>query len=411
MSKLHMTNSKNNNNDDDNNKESEETNKESEETNNSLSLGLTLAIWSIPLDAVVIHFSGWNHFLSSLATMKANTSNNDEFGSALKFWLLGAISHPIMDGAFWFSEVMHASPGPRLAGLVPVSFLLTSGLVAVALVVQPQFDRLRAVVTSTVLGLFLAHVGSGLDGSFPADYNIQIDDDYQGQVLKGCPVTPESVQSASVQRQDFEYQKYQGRWYWHKVHDWTQFHQMYDTTLDIQLTPDNDDEGGYINTLTLKGPSPSSSPLSWDKSPLLEGIRYSWQGTIDKKQANRGVSKESGFGVSFPNYIIDITTSSNNDNEEEYQELVQFQCIEVGGVRLYEGIDFMSRSPTMTDAQLDAMHQRVLQINPYGASTEQMHRIQQRQVETGSHIIEQNEWQKLWTTLGIEKYLDQSLKD
>lgn len=54
-----------------------------------------------------------------------------------------------------------------------------------------------------------------------ADYDIRLDDDYMGQVVKGCP-SPEAVQSASVR--DFDYEKYRGRWYWHEVHDWTQFH-------------------------------------------------------------------------------------------------------------------------------------------------------------------------------------------
>lgn len=367
----------------------------------ALSKGLALAIWTLPLDAIVIHFSGWNHFLTSLSEMKANAPA-EEFVAALQFWLLGAISHPIMDAAFGISEVMHACPGPRLAGLVPFSFLLASGLFGVALF---QWDRLRALATSATLALLLAYVGAGLDGnsaSLLADYNIQLDDDYQGQIVKGCPA-PEAVQSASI-RQNFDYQKYQGRWYWHKVHDWTQFDQMYDTVLDIQLTPT-----GYINALAIKGPSRSSSPLSWDKSPLLNGIRYSWQGTIDPSLGS-GVSSESGFGVSFPNYIIDAQSTTSNNNNDQYQELVQFQCIEAGGVRLYEGIDFMSRSPTMTDAQLEAMHQRSAQLNPYGASPPQMHRIERQQPGSGTEVA-QNEWQVLWKNLSVEKYLDQSLKD
>jgi hypothetical protein len=375
----------------------------SEENRDSLfQKSLTLAIWSLPLDALLIHFSGWNHFLSNLSIMKANASP-DEFGAALQFWSLGAFSHPLMDAAFGISEVLHASPGPRPAGLVPYSFLLASALLAIALV---QWERLRALAISTCLALFLAYVGTGLDSPFP-DYNIQLDDSYQGQVVRGCP-SPEAVQSADIRRQSFDYSKYQGRWYWHKVHDWTQFHQMYDTTLDIHLTP----TGGYINTLTVKGPSPSSSPLSWDKSPLLQGIRYSWQGVIDPT-AGFGVSIESGFGVTFPNYIIDATddssNSNNNNNNQQYQELVQFQCIQVGGIRLYEGVDFMSRSPTMTEEQLERMHQRAAVLNPYGASPEQMHRIEQQQQP--QQQVEANEWQRLWNTLGIEKYLDQSLKE
>jgi hypothetical protein len=365
------------------------------ENKDSLSQTLTLAIWSLPLDALAIHFSGWTQFFSSLSAMKANASP-PEFWAALQFWSLGAFSHPLMDAAFGISEVLHASPGPMLAGLVPYSFLLATTLLAIALA---QWDKLRAMAVSTSLALLLAHVGTGLDSSSLADYNLQLDDDYQGKIVQGCPA-PEAVQSTDIRRQSFDYLKYQGRWYWHKVHDWTQFHQMYDTTLDIQLTPT-----GYINTLTVKGPSPTSSPLSWDKSPLLEGIRYSWKGVIDPN-AGSGMSIESGFGVSFPNYIIDATEGDNKG--DQYQELVQFQCIQVGGIRLYEGVDFMSRSSTMTNEQLEAMHERVALLNPYGASPEQMHRIEQKQHQSQ---VASNEWQRLWNTLGIEKYLDQSLKE
>ena len=177
---------------------------------------------------------------------------------------------------------------------------------------------------------------------------------------------------------------------------------MYDTTLDIRLT-----ETGYVNTLNIKGPSPLISPLSWDKSPLMNGVKYSWDGTIDKDSSPPGTSLESGFGVTFPNYIIDVRT----DESGNYDELIQFQCIEVGGVRLYEGIDFMSRRPEMSDEELQKMHQRATAagLDPYGSSPEQMHRIEHRGQAT-QLIQETNEWQQLWKSLGIEKYLDQSLK-
>ena len=373
--------------------------------------GFFLAIYTIPFDALLVHFQGWSHFFSSLSEMRENASA-EEFSSALNFWLFGAISHPLVHGAFGVSEIMHASPGLRIAGLVPVSFALACGFLGYALW---AWDKVRLAATSLVLSSFLLYVGAGLDGSTEsllADYNIQLDDDYQGRVIKGCP-SPESVQASSVH--DFDYNKYQGRWYWHKVHDWTQFDEMYDTTLDIRLT-----ENGYINTLDVKGPSPLTNSLSWDKSPLLNGVRYSWEGRIESDGSPPGVSQETGFGVSFPNYIIDVQTKSeavgdgsNKNNNKQYQELIQFQCIEVGGVRLYEGVDFMSRSPIITDPQLEAMQQRAKALYPYGAAPEQMHRID-HQVDqyNGSGDIKtiHNAWQDLWKSLDIEKYLDQSLK-
>ncbi|CAB9515843.1 expressed unknown protein [Seminavis robusta] len=350
----------------------------------------------IPLGAIVLHFQGWSQFLASVSKM-LQQSSLEEFSSALSFWFLGALSHPLMEAAFDISELLHASPGPRVLGLVPWSFLLGALVVGIALV---QSDKLRTVVGSTCVAWVLAYMGAGLDGTTTGDYNIQLDDSYQGRVVQGCP-SPELVQALRTSQQ-FDYQKYQGRWYWHKVHDWTQFHQMYDTTLDIQLTTDDTTSmvTGYINTLTIKGPSPENSPLAWDKSPLLQGVRYSWKGEIDTTSDNKnGVSQESGFGVTFPNYIIDV--------DKDYQELVQFQCIEVGGVRLYEGIDFMSRSPTMTDAQLDKMHQRARSIDPYGASPDQMQRIPQLQQQQQAEV--DNAWQDLWKWLQVDRYLDQSL--
>ena len=34
---------------------------------------------------------------------------------------------------------------------------------------------------------------------------------------------------------DFDLKKYSGKWYEQEFHDWTQFKEVYDTTLDINL--------------------------------------------------------------------------------------------------------------------------------------------------------------------------------
>jgi hypothetical protein len=34
---------------------------------------------------------------------------------------------------------------------------------------------------------------------------------------------------------NFNLEKYQGKWYEHKFHDWTQFKEVYDTTLSIKV--------------------------------------------------------------------------------------------------------------------------------------------------------------------------------
>ena len=40
------------------------------------------------------------------------------------FWIFFAVRHAILQPIFWISEVLHASPGPKIANLVPVSFLI-----------------------------------------------------------------------------------------------------------------------------------------------------------------------------------------------------------------------------------------------------------------------------------------------
>jgi hypothetical protein len=52
----------------------------------------------------------------------------------------------------------------------------------------------------------------------------------------------------------------------------------------------------------------------------------------------------------------------------EYKEAIQFQCLERGGVRVFEGINFMSRNPTMSEDETKAMHARAERAGmyPYG---------------------------------------------
>ena len=89
----------------------------------------------------------------------------------------------------------------------------------------------------------------------------------------------------------------------------------------------------------------------------------------------------------------------------EYTEAIQFQCLERGGVRVFEGINFMSRKPQMTDAELNAMHARAKKAGmyPYGASPEQMHSVARRPV--GAPAID-NTWQEMWRAIGVDKLLE-----
>jgi hypothetical protein len=88
-------------------------------------------------------------------------------------------------------------------------------------------------VNIAVLAAFFTYVGAGLDGQAGlGDFNLAIDDSYQGQMVKGCPAY-EDVRQPSMD--NFDLTKYQGKWYEHKFHDWTQFKEVYDTTLGIQV--------------------------------------------------------------------------------------------------------------------------------------------------------------------------------
>lgn len=89
----------------------------------------------------------------------------------------------------------------------------------------------------------------------------------------------------------------------------------------------------------------------------------------------------------------------------EYKEAIQFQCLERGGVRVFEGINFMSRNPEMSDVELEAMHLRAENAGmyPYGASPEQMHRVARRPIDAPPL---DNNWQAMWRAIGVDKLLE-----
>ena len=58
------------------------------------------------------------------------------------------------------------------------------------------------------LSAFLTYVGAGLDGQAGmGDFNLQLNDSYQGQIVKGCPAY-EDVRQPSMD--GFDLEKYQG---------------------------------------------------------------------------------------------------------------------------------------------------------------------------------------------------------
>jgi hypothetical protein len=72
---------------------------------------------------------------------------------------------------------------------------------------------------------------------------------------------------------------------------------------------------------------------------------------------------------------------------------------------VFEGINFMSRNPVMTEIEMKAMHARAEQAGmyPYGASPEQMHTVAQRPI--GAPDLD-NSWQAMWRFIGVDKLLE-----
>jgi hypothetical protein len=149
--------------------------------------------------------------------------------------------------------------------------------------------------------------------------------------------------------------------------------------------------------------------LSWDKSPVANGAHYFLFGRVDVNDPP-GVLREKGFNVEFPNYIVDV---QKDPVTGEYTEAIQFQCLERGGVRVFEGINFLSRSPELTEKQLQDMHERAAAagMNAYGASMDQMHHVERRQVDSPDV---DNSWQAMWRAIGVDKlleFLTESIED
>eukprot|EP00590_Aulacoseira_subarctica_P000512 CAMPEP_0172435762 /NCGR_PEP_ID=MMETSP1064-20121228/71360_1 /TAXON_ID=202472 /ORGANISM="Aulacoseira subarctica , Strain CCAP 1002/5" /LENGTH=334 /DNA_ID=CAMNT_0013184115 /DNA_START=1688 /DNA_END=2692 /DNA_ORIENTATION=- len=322
--------------------------------------------------------------------MKENT-NPEDFWDALNFWIFFAVAHPILQPALWISEILHGSPGPYVADLIPLTFLLANVAFIAAMVISKS---LRNTMNIVAFSAFLAYVGAGLDGQAGVeDYNLQLNDSYKNQEVKGCPAYGD-VRQPSMN--DFDLIKYQGMWFEQAFHDFTQFKETYDISLDIKLTGT-----GWIDDFGVKGPAPKAAKLSWDKSPVANGAHYFLFGRVDKKDPV-GVLREKGFNVEFPNFIVDV---QKDPLTGEYTEAIQFQCLERGGVRVFEGINFLSRSPEMTNEQLTLMHQRASKagLDPYGASVDQMHIVERRSV--GAPNVD-NSWQKMWRAIGVDKLLE-----
>ena len=193
-----------------------------------------LAAAGYGLFGLTSHANAWSNFFNAVMEMKNNVANPEDFWAALNFWIFFAVGHPILQPILWISDVLHGTPGPVIGDLVPALFL-GGNLAFIALL---SFSReVKNAVNVFALSAFLSYVGAGLDGNAGlGDYNLGLDDRYNGNVVRGCPSYDE-VRQGSMD--NFDINKYEGLWYEIKFHDWTQFKEVYDTTLDIKVRNTN----------------------------------------------------------------------------------------------------------------------------------------------------------------------------
>jgi hypothetical protein len=124
---------------------------------------LVLATAAIGTAAVANHAGAWASFFSSVMQMKDNVSDPADFWAALNFWIFFAVGHPILQPILWISDVLHGSPGPMIADLVPVTFLLGNVVVIGAVTLSKEVScnleilyslpHFRKAVCSNILSL------------------------------------------------------------------------------------------------------------------------------------------------------------------------------------------------------------------------------------------------------------------
>jgi hypothetical protein len=107
---------------------------------------LPLATAVLGAAAVASHAQAWSAFFSSVMQMKDNIADPSDFWGALNFWVFFAVGHPILEPILAISDVLHGSPGPKVADLVPVTFLLGNlivlGTIALSKEVRCIFRRI-----------------------------------------------------------------------------------------------------------------------------------------------------------------------------------------------------------------------------------------------------------------------------
>jgi len=96
--------------------------------------------------AVATHAGAWQQFFQSLTQMRDNVQDPEQFWAALNFWVFFAVGHPILQPILWISDVLHGSPGPMVAHLVPITFIAGNLLAIAAFTSSKEVRSVRLFV-------------------------------------------------------------------------------------------------------------------------------------------------------------------------------------------------------------------------------------------------------------------------
>jgi hypothetical protein len=117
------------------------TQEQEAESNLSLRLPknlLSLSVAIIGSIAVASHGGAWIQFFKSVLEMKANIEDPADFSAALNFWIFFAAGHPLLPPILWISDVLHGSPGPKIADIVPISFVVGNAIAIGAITLSKE---------------------------------------------------------------------------------------------------------------------------------------------------------------------------------------------------------------------------------------------------------------------------------
>ncbi|KAG5186675.1 hypothetical protein JKP88DRAFT_207382 [Tribonema minus] len=239
-------------------------------------------------------------------------------------------------------------------------------------------------------------------------------------VLKegGCPKYDE-VKGPSVAA--FDMDKYMGVWYELAYHDWTQYSICGCTRFNMTR-----------RATTIEDMFTTQCPRSI-------GQTYAVNMSMAINPATPGQFLEKAFYTDWPNMVLDVWAEGDapapalgaggggggggaggaqqqggGKPRRHYGKAIQMQCVEVMGRRAFVGINFLSRTPVTSDAELAEMWERAerLGIARYGGNRAEMERVDHTNCKyprtTDNGVIFRKERAGLGALLGV-KILDQSL--